>query len=84
MDQSNMIGLQEVVQLVKNTYNNSMEEMIQAQREMGTDHDAEVGKLMIRITVLVMIWVKIGKPDALRRKISDLWHSLGELAATDS
>ena len=84
MDESNMIGLHEVVQLVRQTYNNRMEDMIQAQKEMGTGHDAEVGKLMIRITVLVMIWLQIGKPDALGRKISDLWDSLGELAATDS
>ena len=47
MDESNMIGLHEVVQLVRDKYNNSMEDMIQAQRNIGTGHDAEMSKLMI-------------------------------------
>ena len=71
MDEEEFVSLADTVTMVSNKYAN-LQEMIDA-HENATD---PVGRALLEVSILVHIYLKIGKPEVMKDKINDIWDGL--------
>ena len=70
-DDDTLVSLADTVDMVSKNYAN-LREMIHAHKE-ATDPD---GRSLLQLTILVHIYLKIGKPDDIKAKIEEIWDGM--------
>ena len=66
----------EAVLLCQQTYGPTIGNLIRAHDTMGNTEEDKFAKKLIQITMLVVLWRQVNKPDDLKQRIQEMWDSL--------